>query len=151
MINNDIKSNSLALIPFVIFILLFIGSGLITGDFYKMPVLVALFVAILFALMMNRKTDFQTKVMQLSKGGGHPNIILMVIIFLLAGAFASVADGAGAVESTVNLGLTFLPQNLLVVGLFVIGGFYLSFDGNIRGYDRCSCTDWIRNFSTDGY
>ncbi|MBM7553598.1 Na+/H+ antiporter NhaC family protein [Thalassobacillus pellis] len=117
------KGNPLALIPFGIFILLFIGSGVITGDFYKMPVLVALFTAILVALFMNRKTDFQTKVMQAAEGGGHPTIILMVIIFLLAGAFASVAEGMGAVESTVNLGLTFLPQNLLVVGLFVIGCF----------------------------
>ncbi|WP_227397061.1 Na+/H+ antiporter NhaC family protein [Jeotgalibacillus aurantiacus] len=124
MTNQEIpQSNPLALIPFGIFILLFIGSGVITGDFYLMPVLVALFIAILVALLMNRKTDFQTKVMQLSKGGGHPNIILMVIIFLLAGAFASVADGAGAVDSTVNLGLSFLPQNLLIVGLFIIGCF----------------------------
>ncbi|TFD93603.1 Na+/H+ antiporter NhaC family protein [Jeotgalibacillus sp. R-1-5s-1] len=124
MTNQEIpQSNPFALIPFGIFILLFIGSGVITGDFYLMPVLVALFIAILVALLMNRKTDFQTKVMQLSKGGGHPNIILMVIIFLLAGAFASVADGAGAVDSTVNLGLSFLPQNLLIVGLFIIGCF----------------------------
>ncbi len=116
-------SNAFALIPFAIFILLFIGSGIITGDFYKMPVLVALFVAILVALAMNRKTDFQTKISQLTKGGGHPNIILMVIIFLLAGAFAAVASGMGAVESTVNLGLTYLPGGWMVVGLFVIGCF----------------------------
>lgn len=117
---ENIKSNPLALIPFLVFILLFIGSGVLTGDFYQMPVLVALFAAILVALLMNRKTDFQTKIEQLTKGGGHPNIILMVIIFLLAGAFASVAEGVGAVESTVNLGLTLLPENLLIVGLFLI-------------------------------
>lgn len=117
------SSNAFALIPFAIFILLFIGSGILTGDFYKMPVLVALFVAILVALAMNRKTDFQTKISQLTEGGGHPNIILMVVIFLLAGAFAAVASGMGAVESTVNLGLTYLPGGWMVVGLFVIGCF----------------------------
>ncbi|MFG6149171.1 Na+/H+ antiporter NhaC family protein [Halobacillus sp. B23F22_1] len=118
--DQDIKANPLALIPFGVFIILFIGSGIITGDFYQMPVLVAVFAAILVGLMMNKKTDFQTKVTQLTEGGGHPNIILMVVIFLLAGAFASVAEGVGAVDSTVNLGLSILPENLLLVGLFII-------------------------------
>ncbi|UOQ92067.1 Na+/H+ antiporter NhaC family protein [Halobacillus shinanisalinarum] len=120
---QQIKGNAWALLPFAIFILLFIGSGILTGDFYKMPVLVALFIAIAVALMMNRKTDFQTKITQLTEGGGHPNIILMVVIFLLAGAFAKVAEGVGAVDSTVNLGLSFLPGSLLIVGLFVIACF----------------------------
>ncbi|WP_163528734.1 Na+/H+ antiporter NhaC family protein [Halobacillus ihumii] len=117
------KGNAWALLPFAIFILLFIGSGILTGDFYKMPVLVALFVSILVALIMNRKTNFQTKIDQLTEGGGHPNIILMVVIFLLAGAFAKVAEGVGAVDSTVNMGLSFLPGNLIIVGLFIIGCF----------------------------
>ncbi|WP_226584725.1 Na+/H+ antiporter NhaC family protein [Halobacillus litoralis] len=117
------KSNPFALIPFAIFILLFLGSGIITGDFYQMPVLVALFLAIIVALAMNRETDFQSKITQLTTGGGHPNIILMVVIFLLAGAFASVASGMGAVDSTVNLGLSYLPGGWMVVGLFVIGCF----------------------------
>ncbi|KHE71465.1 Na+/H+ antiporter NhaC family protein [Halobacillus sp. BBL2006] len=117
------KGNPLALLPFGVFIILFIGSGILTGDFYKLPVLVALFAAILVALLMNRKTSFQTKLKQLTEGGGHPDIILMVIIFLLAGAFSSVAEGVGAVDSTVNLGLSVLPGNLLIVGLFVIACF----------------------------
>ncbi|RWZ58067.1 Na+/H+ antiporter NhaC family protein [Halobacillus fulvus] len=117
------KGNPLALIPFGVFIILFIGSGIALGDFYQMPVLVAMFAAILVALLMNRKTDFQTKLNHLTKGGGDPNIILMVIIFLLAGAFTSVAEGAGAVDSTVNLGLTLLPGNLLIVGVFIISCF----------------------------
>ncbi|MYL71458.1 Na+/H+ antiporter NhaC family protein [Halobacillus litoralis] len=117
------KGNGWALIPFGVFILLFIGSGILTGDFYKMPVLVAVFAAILVALFMNRKTAFQTKLQQLTEGGGHSNIILMVIIFLLAGAFSTVAEGMGAVDSTVNLGLSVLPGNLLIVGLFIIACF----------------------------
>ncbi|MYL50622.1 Na+/H+ antiporter NhaC family protein [Halobacillus litoralis] len=117
------KGNGWALIPFGVFILLFIGSGILTGDFYKMPVLVAVFAAILVALFMNRKTAFQTKLQQLTEGGGHSNIILMVVIFLLAGAFSTVAEGMGAVDSTVNLGLSVLPGNLLIVGLFIIACF----------------------------
>lgn len=112
-----------ALLPFIIFLFLFIGSGVVSGDFYKLPVLVAVFIAILFALFMNRKLAFEDKLDYLTKGAGHPNIMLMVIIYLLAGAFSAVAEGAGAVESTVNLGLTFLPGNLLIAGLFIIGCF----------------------------
>lgn len=121
--NETTKGNGLALLPFGVFILLFIGSGILTGDFYQMPVLVAIFAAILIALFMNRRTDFQTKLRQLTEGGGHSNIILMVIIFLLAGAFSTVAEGMGAVDSTVNLGLSILPGNLLIVGLFLISCF----------------------------
>lgn len=121
--NNRNQGNGFALLPFGVFILLFIGSGIWTGDFYQMPVLVAIFAAIIVALFMNRKTDFQTKLRQLTEGGGDSNIILMVIIFLLAGAFSTVAEGMGAVDSTVNLGLSILPGNLLIVGLFVISCF----------------------------
>ncbi|SFJ74562.1 hypothetical protein SAMN04487936_10413 [Halobacillus dabanensis] len=67
--NETTKGNGLALLPFGVFILLFIGSGILTGDFYQMPVLVAIFAAILIALFMNRKTDFQTKLRQLTEGG----------------------------------------------------------------------------------
>ncbi len=117
------KGRASALIPFIIFLFLFIGSGVVSGDFYKLPVLVAVFIAVLVALFMNRKIDFNEKLDYLTKGAGHPNIMLMVIIYLLAGAFSAVAEGVGAVESTVNLGLTFVPGSLLIVGLFVIGCF----------------------------
>ncbi|GGJ99380.1 sodium:proton antiporter [Lentibacillus kapialis] len=117
------KGRASGLLPFIIFLLLFIGSGVVSGDFYKLPVLVAVFIAILAALFMNRKIAINDKLDYLTKGAGHPNIMLMVIIYLLAGAFSAVAEGVGAVESTVNLGLTFLPGNLLIVGLFIIGCF----------------------------
>ena len=117
------KGNPWALLPLLIFLLLFIGSALITKDFSKMPVIVATLIAGTIALVMNRKEKFGKKADIFSKGGGHPNIILMAIIFILAGAFATVAKGMGAVESTVNLGLTMIPANLLIVGIFVIGCF----------------------------
>ncbi|WP_010530029.1 Na+/H+ antiporter NhaC family protein [Lentibacillus jeotgali] len=117
------KGRASALLPFIIFLVLFIGSGLLNGDFYKLPVLVAVFIAVLAALFMNRKITFQDKLDHLTKGAGHPNIMLMVIIYLLAGSFSAVAEGVGAVDSTVNLSLTFVPENLLIVGLFVISCF----------------------------
>ena len=99
MMKNEVnKGNAFALLPIGIFLLLFIGSGIITGDFYKMPALVAFIVAAGVALLFNKKTSFQTKVDVFCKGAGEPNIILMAIIFLLAGSFGSVAKAMGGVE-----------------------------------------------------
>ena len=124
MLDHKAKKGSLfAFLPLVVFVLLFIGSGIFTRDFSSMPLNVAILIAAAVALMMNRKETFSKKVDIFTKSAGHPNIILMAVIFLLAGAFAGVARGMGAVESTVNLGLSLLPANLLIVGLFVIGCF----------------------------
>lgn len=117
------KANPWALIPFVVFLVLFIGSGIITGDFYTFPVIVAITISAGVALAMNRKESLTKKVDIFTKGAGNPNVMLMVVIFVLAGAFSEVAKGMGAVESTVNLTLSVVPQNLLVVGLFVIACF----------------------------
>ncbi|WP_252502392.1 Na+/H+ antiporter NhaC family protein [Sporosarcina sp. Marseille-Q4943] len=124
MSNEQLKKGSLlAFLPLIVFVVLFIGSGIVTKDFYNMPLNVAMLIAAAVALMMNRRETFSNKVDVFMKHAGHPNIILMAVIFLLAGAFAGVAKGMGAVESTVNLGLSLLPANLLIVGLFVIGCF----------------------------
>ncbi|MGX6441779.1 Na+/H+ antiporter NhaC family protein [Neobacillus sp. K501] len=117
------KGNPWALLPFVVFLILFIGSGVMTGDFYKFPVIVAITIAAAVALMMNRKVSFNQKVDVFTKGAGDANIMLMVVIFLLAGAFSEVAKGMGAVDSTVNLALSIVPQNLLMVGIFIIACF----------------------------
>ena len=117
------KGNGWALLPLGVFLVLFVGSGIITGDFYKLPVLVAIIIAAIVALAMNRKDSLNIKVERFAKGAGHPDIIIMVLIFILAGAFSEVAKGMGAVDSTVNLALSVLPQSLVVVGIFVIGAF----------------------------
>ncbi len=124
MVNEGTKKGSLlAFLPLILFVFLFIGSGIIANDFTKMPLNVAVLIASAVALLMNRKESFGKKVDVFMKNAGHPNIILMAVIFILAGAFSAVAKGMGAVESTVNLGLSLLPANLLMVGLFVIGCF----------------------------
>ncbi|WP_432357522.1 Na+/H+ antiporter NhaC family protein [Sporosarcina sp. UB5] len=124
MSNQQLKKGSLlAFLPLIVFVVLFIGSGIVTKDFYNMPLNVAMLIAAAVALIMNRRETFSNKVDVFMKHAGHPNIILMAVIFLLAGAFAGVAKGMGAVESTVNLGLSLLPANLLIVGLFIIGCF----------------------------
>lgn len=117
------KGNPWALIPFVVFLFLFIGSGVVLNDFYAFPVTVAISIASAVALLMNRKETISEKIEVFTTGAGKSNIMLMVIIFLLAGAFSETAKGMGAIEATVNFALSILPQNLLVIGLFIIACF----------------------------
>ncbi|MDX8044515.1 Na+/H+ antiporter NhaC family protein [Gracilibacillus sp. S3-1-1] len=117
------KGNAVALLPLLVFILLFIVSGIVTHDFSSMPINVAVLIAAVVAIAINRKEKLSKKIEVFTKGVGHENIILMVIIYILAGAFSEVAEGMGAVDATVNLGLSLLPANLLMVGLFIIACF----------------------------
>ncbi|SNZ10573.1 putative methionine transporter, NhaC family [Terribacillus aidingensis] len=117
------RGNPWALIPFLVFLILFIGSGIIMGDFYAFPVIVAIAIAGAVALAMNRKETFARKVDIFCQGAGNLNVMMMVVIFLLAGAFSATAKGMGAVDATVNFALSFVPQNLLIVGLFIIACF----------------------------
>ncbi|MGD7010142.1 Na+/H+ antiporter NhaC family protein [Metabacillus sp. 84] len=121
--NREVKANPLALLPLLIFIALFITAGVITGDFYKLPMVVSILVAVAAALFMNRKETLNSKVERFAKGAGHPDIMIMVFIYILAGAFSESAKAMGAVESTVNLALTYFPQSFLVAGLFIIAAF----------------------------
>lgn len=117
------KGNPWALVPFVVFLILFIGSGIVLDDFYAFPVIVAITISSVVAIVMNRKEPFAKKIDTFTKGAGNPNVMLMVLIFLLAGAFSETAKGMGAIDATVNFALSVVPQNLLVVGLFVIACF----------------------------
>ncbi|WP_447556908.1 Na+/H+ antiporter NhaC family protein [Staphylococcus epidermidis] len=114
------NGNAWALIPLLLFVLLFLGVGIISGDFTTMPLNVAITITVIVALLMNRKETFAKKVEVFTKGAGHSNIILMMLIFILAGAFSMTAEKMGGVSSTVNLGLSLIPQNLIIVGLFII-------------------------------
>jgi len=114
----------IGLTPLILFLILFVGTGLVTGDFENMPLLVAFFISAGYALMLNKegeKLSITKKIDIFMKGGGEPTIVLLVVIFLLAGAFYSVNDAMGAVESTVNFGLTILPSNFILPGIFAIG------------------------------
>ena len=113
------KGNAWALLPLLLFIALFLGVGTITGDFTNMPLNVAITITVIVALIMNRKETFANKVEVFTKGAGHSNIILMVFIFILV-VLSQLPLKMGGVESTVNLGLSLIPQNLIIVGLFVI-------------------------------
>lgn len=123
--NNSVerKGKATALLPLIVFVAIYLSIALITNDFYAMPVTVPFLIAAVVALLMNKKESINDKVEIFCKGAGDSNIILMCLIFILAGAFAQVAKDMGAVESTVNLGLKILPSNILISGIFIIGCF----------------------------
>lgn len=117
------KNRGLALLPFIVFIVLFAGVGIISGDFYGMPALVAFLTALFVGMLQNKSLSFNDKLAIISKGAGDVNIITMVLIFLVAGAFSGVVSAAGGVENTVYFGLSFIPSKFLVSGIFLIGCF----------------------------
>ena len=117
------KHRTLALLPFFVFIVVFAGAGIISNDFYSMPAYVAFIIALFVAFLQNRKVSFNEKLEIIAKGTGDVNIITMVLIFLVAGAFSGIVTAAGGVDSTVNFGLSIIPPQFMVVGLFVIGCF----------------------------
>ena len=112
-----------ALLPLLIFLIVYIGVSAIAKDMYAVSVIVPFSAAAVTALIMNRGKSLNEKIDVFCKGAGENNVILMILIFILAGAFAQTAKDMGAVDSTVNLGLTILPSGLLVVGLFLIACF----------------------------
>lgn len=117
------KGRAVALLPIGVFLVLFLGMGIVFGDFYAMPAIVAFLIALLTAFLQNGKLTFADKMKVISAGIGDENIITMSLIFLCAGGFSGAVTAAGGVESTVNLGLSVLPPSIAVVGLFVIGCF----------------------------
>ena len=117
------KGSLAALLPLIVFLVIFVGNGIITQDFYAMPVLIAFSIAAVIAFIQNPKRAFNDKLTSFCQGAGNENIILMIVIFMLAGAFSGVAKEMGGVEATVNLSLAILPPNLLVAGLFIIAAF----------------------------
>ena len=123
MKKDNQKGNPFALLPLVVFLVLFLGVGIATKDFYKMPVLVAFITATAVALMFNRKEPLNKKIEVFCEGAGHSDIMMMCIIFILAGAFANVAKAMGGVDATVNLSLSFIPSQFLIGGLFLIACF----------------------------
>lgn len=114
------KGHSWGLIPLIVFIGIFLGSGIVTQDFTFMPLNVAAIIGVIVALMMKPKEKWTHKVEVFAQKAGHPNIVLMMLIFILAGAFSKTAEAMGSVSSIVNLGLSLIPQNFLIVGIFLI-------------------------------
>lgn len=129
---NDLKSkekgNFLALVPLLAFVLIYLVSGMVLNAqgvemaFYKFPAPIAAFLGVIIAFLL-LKGSLDDKFNVFLKGCGSQDIIIMCMIYLLAGAFSTVSKAMGGVESTVNLGLTLIPVNFIIVGVFVISAF----------------------------
>lgn len=117
------KPNGWALMPLVVFLCLYLVTSLIVNDFYKVPITVAFMVASIYAVATTKGLSLNDRILQYSSGAANKNIMLMLWIFILAGAFAQSAKAMGAIDATVNLTLLLLPDSLLLAGIFLASCF----------------------------
>lgn len=117
------KPNFWALTPLVVFLLLYLVTSLLIGDFYKMPITVAFVASSIYAVAILRGYRLQERVERFSAGAADANVLQMIWIFILAGAFAESARAMGAVDATVQLTLQLLPPAYLAAGLFLAACF----------------------------
>ncbi|WP_318508306.1 Na+/H+ antiporter NhaC family protein [Photobacterium leiognathi] len=136
--DQNIPPSALALLPLGIFLALFIGVGTyltmqgVDFAFYQLPAPVAALPAVVVAILLS-KEKLNKAIEQFIRGVGHSDIIAMCMIYLLAGAFASVAKASGGVDATVNLGLALIPASMILPGLFVISAFIATAMGTSMG------------------
>ena len=134
-----VKSNGLALIPFLVFIVIYLGAGIILQAqgvemaFYQFPSVVAILIAAIIAFAEFHKSGIMDNFSTFAKGAGNEDVMCMLMIFLLAGAFSTVAGAMGGIESTVNLGVTFIPAQFSTAGVFVIAAFLSLATGTSMG------------------
>ena len=128
--DNRPKSNPAALLPIGVFLVLYLGFGLvfeyalkIPMGFYNVSAIVVFLIALLVAVLQAGKMPFNNKMKIMTRGVADETVLTMCLIFLVAGAFSGAVSAAGGVDSTVNLFLTFLPSKFAVGGLFLIGCF----------------------------
>lgn len=113
----------LALSPIIVLLTIYLAGSIIAGDFYKIPIAVAFMTASVYAIAITRGSTLNERIEHFSQGAGNSRIMYMVWIFVLAGAFASLAKAMGAVDTTVNLTLNFIPSNYLPAGIFIAACF----------------------------
>lgn len=117
------KPNRAALMPLVVFLCLYLVTSVIVNDFYKVPITVAFLVASIYAVATTKGLSLNDRIIQYSTGAANKNIMMMIWIFILAGAFAQSAKAMGAIDATVNLTLHLLPDSLLLAGIFLASCF----------------------------
>ncbi|MBQ2536297.1 MAG: Na+/H+ antiporter NhaC family protein [Bacteroidaceae bacterium] len=111
-----------ALSPLIVFLVLYLVTSIIAQDFYKVPIAVAFLVSATYALLTVRGT-MNERIKIFAKGAGNSTMVLMLAIFILAGAFAASAKTMGAVDATVNLALKYLPEQAILPGIFLASCF----------------------------
>jgi Na+/H+ antiporter NhaC len=123
MTESSKKKGFIALSPLVVFILLYLVTSIIAHDFYKVPITVAFMISSIYAVAISGGLPLQKRIETFSRGASTGNLMLMLWIFVLAGAFANSAKVMGCIDATVNLTLTLLPANMLLAGLFLAACF----------------------------
>ena len=137
-VNSKQHQSAIALLPLLIFIGLFVGTGVyfesqnVDYAFYQLPSVVAILPAIIIAILLS-KQKLNQSIDTFIKGVGHSNIITMCMIYLLAGAFAAVAKATGGVDATVAMGLSYIPPEFLLPGFFLISAFIATAMGTSMG------------------
>ena len=116
------KGGILSLLPLAVFLIVYLVTSIIIGDFYKIPVSVAFQISCIVAVAMS-SGSLKDRINSFSRGASDRNIMLMTWIFIFAGAFASSAKAMGSIEATVNLTLNILPSNMILAGLFLASCF----------------------------
>ncbi|MFK8932967.1 Na+/H+ antiporter family protein [Acinetobacter junii] len=135
---EKVQSNALALLPLLVFLIIFLGSGLYHSmigtefAFYQVKAPVAAIPAIILALLLY-KQKLNTAIEEFLQGASHPNLILMFMVFMLAGAFASVSSAIGSVDATVQLGLSLISAEFVLPMLFIISAFIATAMGTSMG------------------
>lgn len=117
------KKGIIALSPLLVFILLYLVTSIIARDFYKVPITVAFMASSIYAVIISRGMTLQKRIDIFSQGAGTSQMMLMIWIFVLAGAFANSAKMMGAIDATVNLALLLLPAKMILAGLFLAACF----------------------------
>lgn len=123
IIERKPKPNPIALLPLLVFLASYLVVSLVLGDFYKMPITVAFLLSAIVSVMITPDKTLAERVEHFSVGAANKNILLMIWIFILAGAFAQTAKAMGAVDATVNMALSLLPDYLLIGGIFLAACF----------------------------
>ena len=117
------KKGIIALSPLLVFILLYLVTSIIARDFYKVPITVAFMASSIYAVIISRGMTLRKRIDIFSQGAGTSQMMLMIWIFVLAGAFANSAKMMGAIDATVNLALLLLPAKMILAGLFLAACF----------------------------
>lgn len=117
------KKGLLALSPLLVFILLYVSLSVIAGDFYQVPITIIFMIASIYAVIISGGLPLQKRVDIFSRGASSSNLLLMLWIYVMAGAFAASAKEMGSIDATVNLTLSALPSSLLLPGLFLAACF----------------------------
>ena len=117
---RNIKPNGWALLPFLVFAIFYMGLSVWAKDFYRISMPVAFLVASASAMFFNRRKPLEEKIDLYAFGMGETNIMIMCLIFILAGAFATVAKGSGAVDAAVAIAQAVVPVKLMVAGVFLV-------------------------------